>query len=476
MVAVFQKNRVRFAAIFCMAFVLVGVFYCARASFALSMQDEIRTAYRDILNREPTAKELEAEKSGYPGFDFLKRKLNKLAERRDAIRSIYQRALKRYPRSDELNFMIRAMVAGNDMREQLYSSQERVLALKDLYVGLLGREPEGSALDFYFKTRSAFSDIRETLNGSAERREAVKKAFDEELGREPIGEEMDFYIKEAMFLHPIKLDLRTLDSDTVPSVSNLRAGISETSAVILFDADKKVSAAVEYGVSEFYGYSVTEEDYLFSHGIVLSGLVPRTVYHYRIIAADRSGNRTIETGKTFLTKEAVYVSGVPFRQKEGRWMDGPACVQMLLEYAGLEESQKDIAKETLVTLPILNVSFAFPDRLVEYLAFKGVEGEEAYAAENPDKADLDYLKAKLGEGRPAIVKVQTGFSEHYRILTGYSDESGEFIFSDPSRSSPNFKVKYEKFLEEWSSSPIYNPLYKNWSFFLKQVPDRHALQ
>jgi len=439
-------------------------FFIASDTFALSKEDEIKTAWRDILDREPTAEELQEKINNYPGFFELKKELNKKKERDTVITNIYQRALKRNPRPDELDFLKRSLSVNNAIRDQLFSCQERILALEDLYIGLLGRKPEASALDFYFKTRSDFQDIKRVLIESQERKNVVKRIFKEEMGREPNDSEIKKYLKEPIYLHLIKVDLINLKEKTPPTISNLQVGVNEVSAVILFDVNKKSSVKIEYGPFQDYGFVKEEKRKLFRHDMLLDNLIPGTIYHFKITISDEYGHQSVVEENNFLTRKAVYVFGVPFYSRKNKWNDGPAAIQMLLEYYGIKEEQEQIAEEVLAKLPIVNIYFTFPKNIVDYIKSKNFSGTESYTSKNSENTNLDYLKQKIKEGKPVLVKIQTLFSERYQILVGYTDESKEFIVYDPVRKLPNSKIKYNDFLKKWEQIPIYNPLYKKWSF------------
>lgn len=78
--------------------------------------------------------------------------------------------------------------------------------------------------------------------------------------------------------------------------------ITDTSATITVMADKMVQAYLEYGTSASYGMSTPlSAEFSDSPAFLLSGLLSETVYHFRIIAADASGNMTITNDETFKT-------------------------------------------------------------------------------------------------------------------------------------------------------------------------------
>lgn len=187
---------------------LTFLLFFPHISFALSIEDEIKTAFSDMLDREPTKEELEEWISKSTDFEFIKSELNKTKERDSVITDIYQRALKRNPREDELEALKRFVAPNNLIREQLFSSEERILAIKDVYQGLLGRDPSESDLEFYISTRAPFNKIKEVLNGSVERHERITELYKDLLLREPTEDELKKYIDDQTYLEEIKKELR----------------------------------------------------------------------------------------------------------------------------------------------------------------------------------------------------------------------------------------------------------------------------
>ena len=76
---------------------------------------------------------------------------------------------------------------------------------------------------------------------------------------------------------------------------------SATKALIWWRTDEASTSRVEYGLSESYGRSVSEDDLVQGHQLFLSHLEPQTVYHFRVVSADASGNETASDDETFVT-------------------------------------------------------------------------------------------------------------------------------------------------------------------------------
>jgi len=96
----------------------------------------------------------------------------------------------------------------------------------------------------------------------------------------------------------------TLASDTTPPViSGLQAGaITTTGATISWTTNEDSNSQVEYGTTAAYGASSTLDGaWVQSHSVTLTGLSPGTLYHYRAISADVSGNTAASADATFTT-------------------------------------------------------------------------------------------------------------------------------------------------------------------------------
>lgn len=76
---------------------------------------------------------------------------------------------------------------------------------------------------------------------------------------------------------------------------------SATKALIWWRTDEASTSRVEYGLSEDYGRSVDEDELVQEHQLFLNHLDPRTVYHFRVVSRDASGNETTSDDDTFVT-------------------------------------------------------------------------------------------------------------------------------------------------------------------------------
>ncbi len=187
---------------FYIAAILISLVLEAQGSpvYALSREDIVRTAYRDMLDREPSSEELKARLRQAVNYDIIKKELNQIPERIAAIQAIYQRSLKRNPRFDELTALIQFAAPNNRIRKALFESLERRLAIADAYQGFINRAPQQHELDFYVVTRSPFDKIKIFLNSKDERVEAMNLIFLRRWGRFPAALEKKYVLDNLLYL------------------------------------------------------------------------------------------------------------------------------------------------------------------------------------------------------------------------------------------------------------------------------------
>lgn len=89
---------------------------------------------------------------------------------------------------------------------------------------------------------------------------------------------------------------------TPPVISNVQAiNIALTSATITWDTDETATSYVEYGKTTAYGASVSGTTSTMSHSLDLAGLIPETLYHFRVKSTDSSNNEAVSSDYTFTT-------------------------------------------------------------------------------------------------------------------------------------------------------------------------------
>jgi len=88
----------------------------------------------------------------------------------------------------------------------------------------------------------------------------------------------------------------------IPIISNVAvSGITSDSATITWDTDQLADSRVDYGATTSYGNFVSDSTLITTHGIILTGLVPSTTYHFKVISTNAYGFSSSSGDGTFLT-------------------------------------------------------------------------------------------------------------------------------------------------------------------------------
>ncbi len=74
---------------------------------------------------------------------------------------------------------------------------------------------------------------------------------------------------------------------TPPTISGVDATPRDVKATINWTTDRPATSQVEYGTTTAYGQSSNlDANQVTAHGVVLTGLTPKTTYHYRVKSTD----------------------------------------------------------------------------------------------------------------------------------------------------------------------------------------------
>ncbi|OGS27488.1 MAG: hypothetical protein A2297_06060 [Elusimicrobia bacterium RIFOXYB2_FULL_48_7] len=95
--------------------------------------------------------------------------------------------------------------------------------------------------------------------------------------------------------------------NTPPVISGVAAqSVTQTGATIAWTTDENSTTQVEYGRTTSYGtLTIDDGTFAVSHNAALTGLIPGSLYHYRVVSIDVFGNETISQDYTFNTLAAT---------------------------------------------------------------------------------------------------------------------------------------------------------------------------
>ncbi|MCG3115415.1 MAG: DNRLRE domain-containing protein [Candidatus Manganitrophus sp. SA1] len=112
--------------------------------------------------------------------------------------------------------------------------------------------------------------------------------------------------KESAFSVEVSKSITTPDT-VAPVLSSINAGsIAANSAVITWGTNEPTDTQVQYGTTTSYGSSTTRVTTLVTvHSQTLTGLLPSTLYHYRVLSRDAAGNLATSLDNTFTTPAAA---------------------------------------------------------------------------------------------------------------------------------------------------------------------------
>jgi hypothetical protein len=91
---------------------------------------------------------------------------------------------------------------------------------------------------------------------------------------------------------------------TPPVISDLTVShVTEDSAEFFWRTDEPANTVIEWGLTDSYELgTITLDDLTIGHTTFLTGLDPNTIYHFRVIATDDSGNTAYSDDHIFQTR------------------------------------------------------------------------------------------------------------------------------------------------------------------------------
>ncbi|MDZ7291416.1 MAG: FG-GAP-like repeat-containing protein [candidate division KSB1 bacterium] len=100
------------------------------------------------------------------------------------------------------------------------------------------------------------------------------------------------------------LRISILGDTTLPKIHDVTiTSVTSTGATIVWQTDERADSQVEYGFTKAYGaLSPLDTTLVTYHLLSLAGLVPNSIYHFRIRSKDGAGNLAVSEDFTFTTR------------------------------------------------------------------------------------------------------------------------------------------------------------------------------
>lgn len=134
----------------------------------------------------------------------------------------------------------------------------------------------------------------------------------------------------------------SVESDGLaPVLSGISAKeVTLQSAVIEWATDEPSDSQVEYGTTSAYGFSTPlNPGFSVLHQLPIGGLLPQTVYHYRVKSKDASGNLSVSGDQVFVTARNL-IRNPGFENGENGWnFPGGASIDSSAAFAGQKSAK-----------------------------------------------------------------------------------------------------------------------------------------
>src|SRR5205823_14344391 len=82
--------------------------------------------------------------------------------------------------------------------------------------------------------------------------------------------------------------------------------VALTSATIGWQTNNTANSRVDYGTTTGYGSFATSATLVNTHSVALSGLAPRTIYHYQVTSVDAFAQSVTSADATFTTASSTF--------------------------------------------------------------------------------------------------------------------------------------------------------------------------
>jgi hypothetical protein len=103
-------------------------------------------------------------------------------------------------------------------------------------------------------------------------------------------------------LSPLSTHADMASTTAAINISAITTVATDTAATIMWSTDQEASSQVGFGTSTTYGnFSGLDITNVTSHTVLLSGLIPGTLYHFQVMSQNASGTLATSSDQTFMT-------------------------------------------------------------------------------------------------------------------------------------------------------------------------------
>ncbi len=216
---------------------------------------------------------------------------------------------------------------------------------------------------------------------------------------------------------------------SVPVVNDVKViQIGSTSAVITFTTSKIANGLVAYGKTIAYGFTSGDPNtYSLTHRVILVGLSPKTIYHFKIEASDVYENTGSGDDVTFTTLDGaisdVIENLTPLSPDEQSILDK------------IKNASPELAERLLLSLAensnLLNISQASLEKFVTDFASKAgtspaISGPDVVVETGPRSATIRWTTDKESNSLVSYAKsseYSPGAENPYTISAGFPDDA-----------------------------------------------------
>ena len=251
--------------------------------------------------------------------------------------------------------------------------------------------------------------------------------------------------------------------DTTPPVISgiYMNNITTTGATVNWTTDEASDTQVEYGTTTSYGSATTlDTSTVTNHSQTLSGLSPSTLYHYRVLSRDTSGNLATSGDYTFTTADLpdttapvisnVQISGITDTSATITWTtDEPSTSQveygLTTGYGYLTGVDSTLTTSHSVALSGLAAYTTYNFRVISEDASNNSasSGNYTFATSNTTPAIPSFTATPVSGYAPQMVDFAASASDSDGYITSYEwDYDGDGVYDGNTGSTPGATYNY----------------------------------